>query len=56
MIARGFKHSKAQDDLKVLPPFPKKAMFPDLNARRSMLHDWIQDVVAKVSLQVCDDE
>lgn len=56
IIARGCKHSKAQDDLKVLPPFPKKAMFPDLNARRSMLHDWIQDVVAKVSLQVCDDE
>ena len=28
----------------------------DLDARRGMLHDWIRDVVAKVSLQVCDDE
>mmetsp|Transcript_35170 Transcript_35170/g.92030 ORF Transcript_35170/g.92030 Transcript_35170/m.92030 type:complete len:535 (-) Transcript_35170:156-1760(-) len=55
-IKRGFKHSKFPDDLRSTLPFPRKDLFPDLDRRRADLEVWLQDVVSKVSMHVCDDD
>jgi hypothetical protein len=36
-------------------PFPKKTSFPDPAIRRAQLERWLQDIVSKVSMHVCDD-
>eukprot|EP00038_Savillea_parva_P022191 m.37076 g.37076 ORF g.37076 m.37076 type:complete len:532 (+) comp5474_c0_seq1:608-2203(+) len=54
-VRRGFKYSKYPDDLKLLLPFPQKETFPDCERRRKLLERWLQDLVSKVSMHVCDD-
>lgn len=56
IISLGCKNSKSHSDLKQIPKFPKKYFNPDLEERKSMLNVWLQDVVDKVAMHVCDDE